>query len=610
MKNQRLHQSWVAVLALAGGLLLQGCGMGPAGAAGSPGGGGGLEKSVRGMAWGGQQPVRGAHIQLYAVSNTATAGASTALLTAPVVTGNSGEFTLTGSWNCTDTATYGTDPLLYVVATGGNPGLSGTVDNHALVMMAAIGRCSTLNANSFLWINEVTTVAAAYALAPFMTDEAHVGSTKSVALANAFLTSASLANSSNGQTADVASGVTLPAARLYTLADVMATCVNSDGAGPPCGLLFAATTPSGGTAPTTTLLATLNLAHDPTLNPAAVFALSTPNGPFQPTLSSAPQDWALAINYSGSGIAAPAGLAVDAAGNVWIANAGGTGVTGLANNGRVLTGAAGETAGGTIFGAQAVAVDRSGNVWVADTLLSTVIKLAVADGSVTGNTTYSTGLNIPAALAIDAQNRPWITNFGDGTVTVLDPANGAPLLGSPFNPNGTLQAPAGVALDAAGNAWVADNVGGFVAEFSPTGSLLSGNGFSDGATVAPLGVAVSASGVYVADSGSTAVSVLGLNGQPSASSPLLASSLEMATGVVLDGSGRVWVTNGSANGALARVNTDGTVSTAIGSLATPQGIAVDSSGNVWTANSGDNTVTKFIGLASPAVTPLAAALAP
>ena len=40
------------------------------------------------------------------------------------------------------------------------------------------------------------------------------------------------------------------------------------------------------------------------------------------------------------------------------------------------------------------------------------------------------------------------------------------------------------------------------------------------------------------------------------------------------------------------------------------GIAIDASGNIWTANTGDNSVSVFVGLAAPVVTPLAANVGP
>jgi hypothetical protein len=50
--------------------------------------------------------------------------------------------------------------------------------------------------------------------------------------------------------------------------------------------------------------------------------------------------------------------------------------------------------------------------------------------------------------------------------------------------------------------------------------------------------------------------------------------------------------------------------TGFGSLNTPVSIGVDASGNVWTANFGSNTVSEFVGIASPVVTPIAANVGP
>jgi DNA-binding beta-propeller fold protein YncE len=51
-------------------------------------------------------------------------------------------------------------------------------------------------------------------------------------------------------------------------------------------------------------------------------------------------------------------------------------------------------------------------------------------------------------------------------------------------------------------------------------------------------------------------------------------------------------------------------SAGFGPLNAPVGVALDNTGSVWTANSGSNTVSKFIGLATPVVTPLAANVGP
>ncbi len=103
------------------------------------------------------------------------------------------------------------------------------------------------------------------------------------------------------------------AGRINTLANILATCVNTDGSvangsvngatsASACALLFAAATPQGGTAPTDTLQAILSIAQNPGSNAEAIFALLPGTGnPFGPVLSSpAPVDWTLALTYAGA----------------------------------------------------------------------------------------------------------------------------------------------------------------------------------------------------------------------------------------------------------------------------------------------------------------------
>lgn len=588
--------------------LLGGCGTGGSGSTTQPAMP--AARIVRGSLHGGQQPVSGAQIQLYAVGTTGIGSASTPLISQSVQTGTSGEFDITGLWNCSNSAAYGPDPLLYIVATGGNPGLSPGTRNGTLAMMAALGRCSTLTPQTFISINEVTTVAAVYSLAGFMTDATHVGASNSTALSNAFATSRTLVDTATGLAPGPGSpaGAAIPIATLYTVADILASCINSDGAGQTCAQLFAATTVAG-LVPADTIGATLAMAHEPAANVAALYALTPPAGPFQPNLPAAPKDWTLAVRFTGGGLLGPAGIAADASGNVWIANSGGSSITGLSNSGARLTGDAGESAGGTIFGAQGIAVDRGGNVWVADSLLSTVVRLAVSSGTVTGHTTFDIGFDGPVGIAVDSQSHVWVANYGGSSVTVLDGASGNLLYGSPLSAGNTLQAPIGVALDTAGNAWITDNAANNVAAFSATGNLVSGVGYTDNALVAPLGIAVKAGGeAFVAGNGSNALHLLTASG-PDSASPVTGDAFLAASGLALDGGGTAWLTSSTATGSLIRVTADN-AAIALGSLNTPAGVAVDASGNVWTANTGDDSVTKFVGLARPAVTPLSAAVGP
>ena len=555
---------------------------------------------ITGHADGGQGGISGATVQLYAVGNTGNKSAATPLLMQSVVTGSTGDFTLTGLWSCTNSAAYGTDPLLYIVVSGGT--------GSSLAMMTAIGPCSGFAAPSNVYINEVTTVAAVYALAPFMADRAHIGASAAFmsGLKNSFATAAVLANTTTGVSpgTGVVSGETVPSSQINSLANTLAPCINAAGAA--CSSLFAATAASGIIAVTNTIDALLQTVSVPSHNVPAIFALGSSTSLFAPKLTAAPADWALMLKFMGSGISGPAGIAIDAGGNAWIANSSGSSITGLSPQGSSLAGTTGYSAGGTIFGAQAIAVDRNGNIWVADTLVSKVFKLIVASGTVQSSVAFTAGINGPTAIAVDPNNNIWVANFGDGTVTELNNA-GTPINGSPLTATGTLQAPASIAVDRNGRIWVTDNQASVIAKFDTNGAVLSGPGFSDGALLAPLGIALDSTGrAMVVGNGNSGVSIFANDGTSQSSSPITGGGLLMPSAVSIDGAGSMWIVDSAPAGGLTQIPASLSAATGgLGTLNVPMALAIDASGNIWTVNAGDDSISKFVGLAAPVVTPLA-----
>jgi hypothetical protein len=418
--------------------LLTGCGTGaPLTAPPGPG------VAIRGSAFGGQQPIVGASMQLYAASLAGYGNAASPLLPAnSITTDASGNFNITGQYVCPMP-----DAPVYLVAESGNPGLSAINPN--LTLMAALGSCSALQANAgttFIEVNEVTTVAAVYALAPFMTGVADMSTSTGnlIGLNLAFADVNQLVDNANGTSPGMAlpQGAQLPVAQLNALADSLAACVNSTGgmAGDTssCGKLFTAATPPGGTAPTDTVSAILNIVQHPGQNVASIFGLAAAYAPFQPTLTSTPNDWTLAVTYAGGGLSAPSAVAIDAGGNVWITNRGSNTVSEFEHSGT-----------------------------------------AVATGAVP--------LSGPAAVAIDSAGGPWITNGTNSTLTQLS-AYGA---GSGSGSGGGLNLPTGIAIDPQGNLWVSNSGTTSVSEFSNTGVPVSGDGFSGTGINHPLGIAIS-----------------------------------------------------------------------------------------------------------------------
>lgn len=596
---------------------------------------------LRGTIHGGQQPVSGASVQLYAAATTDYGDAATPLLPSPVISDANGGFSITSDYTCPSSTSQ-----LYIVVTGGNPGLAPGTNNAALGLMTALGSCSlhggqyTLDPNSFISINEVTTVASVYALAGFMgADATHLGtsSANAVGLANAFQTVNNLVNTTTGAALSVtpAGNGTVPQAEINTLANVVASCVNSDGTGSACSGFAVAATPPGGTQPTDTIQGLIDVARNPANNVSTIYGLASATPPFQPTLPTTPNDWTLGLNFTGGGLSLPQGMAVDAAGNVWIANNGtatnsASSVTELSSNGAFLSGATGYTGGGMtrVLG---IAIDPAGNVWVSGS--GQVVKLSSTGAILSGTNGFTGGgLNSPRGIAIDGNGNAWVADFD--AQSVIELSNSGAILSGPagFTAGGSTQ-PGSIAIDSAGNAWVGNQGDNTVTELSNSGAVLSGaTGYNFGGQVHPAAVAIDASGkVWFMNGSGGAAFELDSSGSllsPAAGYPTCVSPpVPVLPGrlcnygfafpqLAIDGSSNIWGgtvndfsdVNGNSTGrtfGLAELNTSGSI------ISGPSGyvptgsttVVIDGSGNVWTDNAFGNNVTELIGVATPVVAP-------
>lgn len=600
--RRTMRTAATAVIVCVALLLMVGCG-GGLGVDGGGGTGPAPATAPHGKVYGGQQPVVGAVIQLYAVNTTAAKGASVALISTTVTTDTNGGFTMP-SFTCPAGAE------VYLTATGGDPG--GGV-NSGLVLLAALGPCTSLTASTFVNVNELTTVGGVYALAPFMADATHIGATAATAqgLAKAFDTAQALVDFASGSAPGpkLPANVTAPTAKLITLADAMAACVNSATGSPACSTFYGAATPPGGSAPTDTVSALLNIAHYPANHVATIFGLITPSAPFETPMASSPSDWTMTMSISGGGLNAPYALAVDGSGNVWVADEGALAVSKFNSLGMAISGNSGITGGG-LLAPQSIAVDLNGNVWVANTGGSSVVELDSNGNVLSGSGGFTTGgINAPTGIAVDKHGNAWVANFGGDSITELSPA-GAGMNGSPIVET-TGAAPVSIALDPSGNVWVDNNGTGTVGKFDGNGVAASGSPFTDGYLQGGEQIALtSTSAVWVAAPGNNTLSVFAANGSAQSFSPVSGGGMSLPSAIAADGANSLWIANGTSTGTLSSFTSAGVATTVsgIGSVNTPQGVAIDGSGNVWTANAGDNTLTEFVGLASPVVTPLAANL--
>ncbi len=605
--------------------------------------------AIQGRVHGGQQPIAGATVSLIAPGTTGYGSAGSTLVT--TTTDANGYFTFPRPYTCP--ANSG---LMAVVATGGNAGAG---VNNAIAEAAVVGSCSSLTATTNIFISEVTTVAAAYVMAPFAAvappAATHIGTsaTNFQGLYNALGAAANLASTTTGMApaATAVPGMVIPTATINTLANILASCVNSGTAGvtsSTCGTLFAAATPPGGTAPTDTFQAAIDIALNPGNNASALYALATPSAPYQPTLTTAPGDFALAIQYTGGQIAQSgltSGMAIDAAGNAWVGNGVGTSnksISKISPAGVFLSGSNGfanGTAGGNGF-----SIDSAGNVWVNVAGINSTVELNSAGNII--NTYTPASLVKPTGIAYNNRDGSvWSANTNNQTglnngnsdftgTTVTNATGNSDANGSPY---GGQNGPFGVEIDGLGAVWVANSAAnttstqmGSISKFSPPAT--AGNPYTvlnipTGQFSYPVELAFdSANNVWVTLANSV--------GKYSNSGALLSggvgyvsSATNLPSSIMVDGLGRTFVSNGTAGdfstpGSLSVFSNSGTLlstsNSGKGYLAGntlpsepfgPDGLGIDLSGNVWItgvnylSNVNYQFVTEIIGVAAPVVTP-------
>lgn len=189
------------------------------------------------------------------------------------------------------------------------------------------------------------------------------------------------------------------------------------------------------------------------------------------------------------------GVAVDSAGNIYIANAEGFKIVKIDPNGNLLQ----TFCSGFSECNDPLAVSVDGSVYVGDQAHQRIVKFDAAGNFVQQFT--RPGL-FPLDIVVDSAGNVYTTDLTNQQVVKFDPAGNVLLsFGSRGSAQGQFDTPKGIALDAAGNIYVADQQNTRAQKFDPAGNFLQIFDITSGLTLdATPGVAVDGAGnVYVAD---------------------------------------------------------------------------------------------------------------
>jgi sugar lactone lactonase YvrE len=334
----------------------------------------------------------------------------------------------------------------------------------------------------------------------------------------------------------------------------------------------------------------------------------------------------------------PAGVAVDAAGTVYVADAGNQRIRKITTDGQVMLMAGNGNAGYSDLPGRfaefdsptGIAVDDSSNVYVADYNNHVIRKVAPS----TAVTTFAGGAGQfvnPTGIAVDAARNVYVADrtsnllkkITNGIVTTIA-GNGTAAFQDGVPASAAFKFPAGIALDHSGNVYVADYGNNRVREMGVTltVSTLAGSGvtgFADGQGLAvmfnrPNSITLDNAGnIYVADYYNKRIRKVTAQGLVStfagsdfagtANGPVATATLFRPIGVAADGSGNVYFVDGQS---LIRKISNGIVSIFAGSTTgfvdgpattarfdSPWALTTDAAGNVYVSDNYNYAIRKI-----------------
>ena len=312
----------------------------------------------------------------------------------------------------------------------------------------------------------------------------------------------------------------------------------------------------------------------------------------------------LTLSVAAAVFPAPVGLAISGSGVIFVSDSSNNTIQSVNTSWQasVLAGTSGQqgTTDGTGSGALfrqpgGVALDSAGNLYVADAGNSIIRKIA-SGGVVTtlagsaSNQGYRDGVgtaawfNSPAAIAVDGAGILYVADSGnavirkiavDGTVSTLAGTAGATGSTDGSGASARFNLPSGIALDVTGNLYVSDTLNQTIRKITSAGVV------------------------------TTLAGLAGVSGSADGSGT--AAAFSQPRGLVVDSAGNVFVAD-TANSAIRKVTSSGVVTTFAGLstisglldgtgagawLNQPKDVKIDAAGNLYVADTGNAAIRKI-----------------